>query len=266
MAIPDFQTVMLPLLKFSADGKEHTLNEAAEVLAKQMNLTLEENAARLPSGKQLVFHNRIGWARWHLKTACLLSAPRRGIFHITERGLQVLAEKPSRIDLKFLDQFPEHDMRALARKDSHEEKIESPALETQQTPEEALEFAHQSMRQALAQELLSRNLAAHQYSLKNWSLSCWCLWDTAALAAMQASALGKVVMVELTASLKKIASALILFIFKPSVGKAMLVVQKFKNLLAHYKVNELEKAYLLPPHHLQQMQSIMHHVLILKWC
>lgn len=159
MAIPDFQTLMLPLLRFTADGKEHTLREAAEVLAKQMNLTVEESAARLPSGQQPVFHNRIGWARWHLKTACLLNAPRRGVFHITARGLQVLAGNPNRIDLKFLDQFPEHDLRALARKDSIEEKIESTAAEAEQTPEEALEFAHQTIRQALAQELLSRILA-----------------------------------------------------------------------------------------------------------
>ena len=159
MAIPDFQTVMLPLLKFCADKCEHSLREAVEVLSKELNLTVEDLAARLPSGQQAVFHNRIGWAQWHLKTARLLNSPRRGVFHITERGIQVLVGKPSRIDLKFLDQFPEHEMRALARKGGVEATPQTVRVDEEQTPEEALEFAHQSIRQALGQELLSRILA-----------------------------------------------------------------------------------------------------------
>ncbi|WP_420921763.1 winged helix-turn-helix domain-containing protein [Comamonas aquatica] len=105
MAIPDYQTCMLPFLSYLADGGEHSLRETEEALAEQFGLTSAERAELLPSGQQGVFKNRIGWARTYLKKAGLIEAPKRAVFKITARGQQVLASKPVRIDSKYLEQW-----------------------------------------------------------------------------------------------------------------------------------------------------------------
>jgi restriction system protein len=89
MPIPDYQAIMLPLLQFAKDQKEHSLQEGIFYLTKIFNLTEEERNELLPSGKQSRFVNRIGWTRTHLKKAGLIEYSRRGFFKITERGLQV---------------------------------------------------------------------------------------------------------------------------------------------------------------------------------
>jgi len=160
MPIPDYQTLMLPLLRLAADGQEHTKRDAVETLAKQFDLTTTERAQLLPSGRQKIFDNRVGWANSYLKKANLLEAPRRGALRITQRGKQVLEQNPKRIDVKFLDQFPEfvefRDATKAQRGSGRAEPIEA---STDKTPEEALELAHQSIRQALAGELLARMLS-----------------------------------------------------------------------------------------------------------
>lgn len=158
MAIPDYQSCMLPLLKLVADGNDHSLREVVDLLAGVFQLTEAERAELLPSGGQQVFHNRIGWARSYLKKAGLLDAPRRGVFRITPRGLDVLARQPVRIDVRFLEQFPEF---VQFREGSRKEGAELPALpqeESDGTPEEMLELAHQKIRSELAQELINRIL------------------------------------------------------------------------------------------------------------
>jgi len=85
MAIPDFQSIMLPLLKLAGDGEMHDINDATEKLAKEFQLTDEEIARLIPSGQQR-FVNRIGWAKTYLKKAELLTYPKRGFFQITDRG------------------------------------------------------------------------------------------------------------------------------------------------------------------------------------
>ncbi len=82
MAIPDFQTIMLPLLRFCADGKEHANQEALDALATEFGLTNDERKKLLPSGQQRVFDNRVAWARAHMKMALLIENPRRGIFRL----------------------------------------------------------------------------------------------------------------------------------------------------------------------------------------
>jgi restriction system protein len=126
--IPDYQNLMLPLLKISRDGQEHSLSEVIEILANELKLNDEERKELLPSGKQAKFHNRVGWARTYLKKAGLLESTARGKFCITERGLKVLEINPEKIDKKFLEQFPEF-------------------LE--------LEIGYQSLRNQLAQEVLN---------------------------------------------------------------------------------------------------------------
>lgn len=107
MPIPDYQTLTLPLLKLAADGKEHKKREAEERIARQFSLTDEERATLLPSGKQPLFDNRLGWARTYLKQAGLLESVRRGVIRITDRGQIVLARNPPRIDNEVLDEFSE---------------------------------------------------------------------------------------------------------------------------------------------------------------
>ncbi len=107
MTIPVFQQIMLPLLQLLEDKQEHSLRQVIDSLTKHFNLTPEEQRELLPSGKQAIFDNRVGWARTHLKKAGLLESTRRGFFRITDRGLQVLKQKPVKIDVKFLEQFDE---------------------------------------------------------------------------------------------------------------------------------------------------------------
>ena len=160
MPIPDYQTLMLPLLRFSGDGADHPKREAVDSLANEFELTAAERAQLLASGRQPVFENRVGWANSYLKKAGLLEAPRRGALRITDRGKQVLAKSPSRIDVKFLEQFPEFiEFREGARSNRTEPAPEAIDTSTDKTPEEALELAHQSIRQTLAAELLARTLS-----------------------------------------------------------------------------------------------------------
>src|SRR3990172_5284827 len=107
MAIPDYQTVMLPLLQFVSDEQEHSLAEATEKLAKTFNLSEAEKIELLPSGKYPIFKSRVGWARTYLIKANILESTRRGFFKITKRGGEVLEEKLQQIDAEFLKQYPE---------------------------------------------------------------------------------------------------------------------------------------------------------------
>lgn len=159
MSIPDYQSCMLPFLQFLADGDEHSLREAEESLADHFKLTPAERAELLPSGQQGIFKNRIGWARTYLKKAGLLESPKRGVFKISIRGVKILASKPSRIDVKYLEQFPEFIEFREISKPGNGAVAESEVITPQATPEEAIELAHQGLREQLAQELLSRILA-----------------------------------------------------------------------------------------------------------
>jgi restriction system protein len=158
MAIPDYQTCMLPFLRYLSDGAEHTLRDSEESLAQHFKLMPNERAELLPSGQQGIFKNRIGWARTYLKKAALLESPRRGVFKITERGIKTLASNPVRIDVKYLEQFPEFiEFREVSKPDGGVlTPIELPQSKT--TPEEAIEQAHQGLREQLAAELLTRIL------------------------------------------------------------------------------------------------------------
>jgi len=154
MAIPDYQTVMLPLLRFLKDGKEHNIGEVVDSLADEFNLSTEERQQLLGSGQQTVLRNRAGWARTYLKKAGLIESTRRGHFRITERGQSVLASKPERIDIKYLEQFPEFVAFRELRHESPDEALEPVTTSTDATPEEALDAAYGRLRLDLEAELL----------------------------------------------------------------------------------------------------------------
>lgn len=152
--IPDYQSIMLPLLSLLSDGKEHTLQESIIELGKQFHLSDDDLASLLPSGRQAIFDNRIGWARTYMKKAGLIESTKRGCFKITLRGNEVLSRNPSTINVKFLEQFDEFkDFRNIEHKkpgkaDSFEKIVV--------TPEEALENAFNELNGALASELLQK--------------------------------------------------------------------------------------------------------------
>jgi restriction system protein len=153
MAIPDFQSIMLPLLAFAGDQKEHSLRQTIEALAEQFRLSHQERTELLPSGRQATFHNRVGWARTYLTKAGLLEATRRGHFRITSRGLEVLGQNPAAINIASLRQFPEFlAFQRTAREEAVEPSGEPPS--TTQTPEEQMDAAYQEIREALARDLL----------------------------------------------------------------------------------------------------------------
>ncbi|MFP4298954.1 MAG: restriction endonuclease [Spirulinaceae cyanobacterium] len=152
MTIPDYQSIMLPLLELAGDRNEHSLREAIETLADEFKLTTSERKELLPSGQQAIFDNRVGWARTYLKKAGLLETTRRGYFRINERGLNVLQNKPPKINSKFLEQFDEYlEFRTKRNSPKQELTQEEHPLET---PEESLEAAYQKLREDLAAELL----------------------------------------------------------------------------------------------------------------
>jgi restriction system protein len=159
MSIPDFQSIMLPLLQLSGDGDVHYIHDAVTKLANKFGLNEEERSKLLPSGQQPIFYNRVGWARTYLKKAGLLDDPKRGYFQITQRGREVLSKNPQRIDMKFLRQFPEYiEFRETTHEDNDEDSQEKDLDEL--TPEEALENAYQRIRKDLSEELLTYVLSS----------------------------------------------------------------------------------------------------------
>lgn len=155
MAIPDYESIMLPLLLYARDQKEHSMREAIEVLAEEFNLSAEERRELLPSGQQAVFDSRVGWARTYMKKAGLLMSTKRGYFKISNRGLDVLNQKPAKIDVKYLFQFPEfQEFRTFRRE--REGGSEEAVVQLERTPEEALETVYENLRNDLVSDLLQQ--------------------------------------------------------------------------------------------------------------
>ena len=157
MPIPDFQSIMLPLLKILADGKVYKYREIIEALVREFQVTEAERKEMLPSGQQEIFANRVGWAKTYLKKAGLIDSPQRATFVISEKGKEILSQNPARIDTKFLRQFPEFQEFNRVNKQNETITVESNLLasDQEQNPEELLANSYQEIRQALATDLLS---------------------------------------------------------------------------------------------------------------
>jgi restriction system protein len=162
MAIPDYQTIMLPLLRLASDGREHRFRDAVEQLASEFGITVAERAELLPSGTAPLFDNRVGWARTYLKQAGLLLSPRRGLFQITESGSALLAENPPQIDVALLDRYEPFREFKSRRRDKGEGDVDRAVKPFQQesaqdqTPEDALAAAYQKFRRNIEGELLEQ--------------------------------------------------------------------------------------------------------------
>lgn len=159
MAIPDYQSIMLPLLQHTADGEIHTVRELKETLAGYFSITTEERQQMLPSGQQTTFYNRVSWAKMYLERAGVLQNVRRGHFTITDRGRKILASSVERLDNSFLRQFPEFNaFRAgtNGNEDADDSTKIIPDSTDEQTPEEALQLAYTLIRDDLAAELIDQ--------------------------------------------------------------------------------------------------------------
>jgi restriction system protein len=154
MAIPDFQTLMLPLLRFLGDHKERSIGETVEALSSEYGLTQPEREQMLSSGQQSTIRNRIGWSKTYMSKAGLIENVRRGYFRITERGTGALAEKPDRIDMRFLERYPEFLEFRKLRHEPDAVPAEPSPPQTAETPEEAIESAHRRLRLDLEAEVL----------------------------------------------------------------------------------------------------------------
>jgi restriction system protein len=154
LAIPDYQTIMLPFLVAMSDGGVHRVADVGTLLSSQFGMSDAEMTERIPSGQSTIFENRIGWARTYLKKAGLIEPVLRGQYRITPRGLEVLKSKPSRIDAAFLKQFPEFVEFVSPKNDDQPPGIEALGTPESQTPLEVLESAYQRLRRELADELL----------------------------------------------------------------------------------------------------------------
>lgn len=162
MAIPDYQTLMLPLLRTLCDGRTRVIKDVTTELANEFQLTAEERMVLLPSGGTPTFFNRVGWAKTYLKKAGLVSQSKRGTVEITPSGQSVLERPPVRIDVNYLEQFPAFvEFRTVGRDrltqssdDQSQQKLEvvSPEL----TPDEVIERAYRRHWDALADEVIER--------------------------------------------------------------------------------------------------------------
>ena len=160
MAIPDFQSVMRPVLVTVQNGVPLPLNELRERVADQFQLSEDERKERLPSGHQTVINNRVGWARTYLNKAGLLCIPAKGMVQITPRGLDALANGPERITVSWLKQFPEFANFHTTKPQVADLPAPLDIEISETTPDEQLAEAHQALVQSLADELLAQVRAA----------------------------------------------------------------------------------------------------------
>lgn len=152
MAIPKFDNFMLPVLECLADGEEHTLTEIGDFCTIKMALTDEDKAAKLEKSGQSIVYNRLSWAKTYLKKASLVENKSRGLIRITELGKTVLAQNPTKIDVKFLNQFKGFkDFHAIKPKGGDPEKVN---LDSDLSPQEQIEKAIAQLSDSLADDLL----------------------------------------------------------------------------------------------------------------
>lgn len=162
MAVPDFQSMFVPFLRFASDGAEHKLAQVIGHVADHFKLTPADREELLPSGNQTRLANRIGWCRTHLKNARLIEYTGFGLFRITQRGLDLLAKNPASLTLRDLDQFPEHYewFHAEKKVDTSTKNpappVDPAASEARATPEERLTAIAQELKAKLAADLLDQ--------------------------------------------------------------------------------------------------------------
>lgn len=105
MAVPKYFEMYHSFLMALSDRKVHTLKDIKEQVIRDFQLTEEEMGQMLPSGRQAVWLNRLGWCRTYLKKAGLIESPKRAEFRITEEG-ERLFRSGEVIDDSVLERYP----------------------------------------------------------------------------------------------------------------------------------------------------------------
>jgi restriction system protein len=160
MTIPDFQTLMRPVLTHLSDQELHKSRTVKEAMADEFQLTGEERAELLPSGRQRTIDNRVGWSLTYLSQAGLIERPQRGVVRITDGGLRVLSDYPQRVDMKVLEQFPAFVEFRERTRDTKAPPVDAPtAPEVDASPQDMIEQAVVESRAVLEADLLKRALA-----------------------------------------------------------------------------------------------------------
>ncbi|MDF0714843.1 restriction endonuclease [Muricauda sp. 334s03] len=155
--IPDFQSIMLPMLKLLEDGAPKSLNEVMRLLSKHFNLTEAHLKIQVPSKQMGLFRNRVGWTRSYLKKAGLIKYPDRGVYQITDVGKSFLAKNPQKLRMKQLEQFPDYqEWRKTFNKGNSKPKTVTSEISEEQTPEEVLATTVEQLNNELASELLDK--------------------------------------------------------------------------------------------------------------
>ena len=154
--IPTHQDLMRPVLELALDN-EVRIRDAVETLADEFDLTEEERAELLPSGKQSRFANRVHWAKSYLNQAGLVELTRRGFFVASELGRKVASDREQKIDTEFLQSFDDfQDFKQRSRQTPVGSSEISGESQQELTPDEALRSAHKAINEALGAELLSK--------------------------------------------------------------------------------------------------------------
>jgi restriction system protein len=157
MAVPDFQTIMRPLLVCHADGEDHEIAVTRGEVADHFGLGSEDRGERIPSGRVTTLQNRVGWATTYLLRAGLLERPKRAHYRITGRGRAMLTEHPERIDLSVLNQFEEfEEFRRTKHQGSGEARSPEQLSTDSATAEEQIDAGYQELRAALIADVLDR--------------------------------------------------------------------------------------------------------------
>ncbi|MDE2384204.1 MAG: restriction endonuclease [Alphaproteobacteria bacterium] len=162
MSVPDYQTLMLPVLELSASG-ELRIADAVDLLSDKFDLSDEDRQQRLPSGRQTTMSNRVHWAKTYLKQAGLVENTKRGFFKITKLGIGALAERPSRIDINYLLKFPAfRDFRERGSEVGGGDFLKDETitlqlpLTSELTPEDTIKAARDQINSQLALEFIDR--------------------------------------------------------------------------------------------------------------
>lgn len=148
MAIPDFQTLMLPVLKVLKDGNEVPFKSVVDKLALEFKLTDDELAEMLPSRRAPTFYNRVAWAKFYLKKANLVAQTKRSYLSITDSGKRVLNSDIESINIRYLEEKTDF----VTEKKEITLQIDS--TEETSTPEEIFDSTHEKLTLALATELI----------------------------------------------------------------------------------------------------------------
>ena len=156
MPVPGFESFMLPLLRALDDGADHPVSEVRERIAREMALTDADRADLLPSGKQVIFDNRLGWAKTYVDKAGLMATVKRGVNRITDDGRRLLAQKPEAVNKQVLLKFDKFRTFVQQRHDDQSVVADDAVAETDAsaTPEETLEKSYQAIRKKVEADLL----------------------------------------------------------------------------------------------------------------